>query len=135
MLNVANCIQCGKLCAKSARNLCAECMKKIEKQYERCAEYLRENRGATMHELSTETGVSVSQIVKFIHEGRISTLDATGLEYPCEACGEMIRSQKLCDSCRMRLRRGWEIDNGSAAANESEANHRPIYEIKTNRKL
>ncbi|GFN32662.1 hypothetical protein PCURB6_29220 [Paenibacillus curdlanolyticus] len=73
--------------------------------YELCAQYLRENRGATIYEVSEATEVSIPQITKFIREGRISLMDAPNLGYPCETCGQMIREGNICDSCRTRLQK------------------------------
>lgn len=88
------------------RDICQACVKETEQEYEKCAKYLRENRGATMHELSEATEVSFRQITKFIREGRISIIDAPNLHYPCEVCGTtMIREGNMCEPCRTRLTR------------------------------
>ncbi|MCM3635961.1 MULTISPECIES: TIGR03826 family flagellar region protein [Paenibacillus] len=102
-MNIDNCPRCGKIFAKGFRDVCPACVREIDKEYETCANYLRENRGASITELSEETGVSIRQITKFIREGRISLMDAPNLSYPCESCGVLIQSNNLCDSCRNRL--------------------------------
>lgn len=71
--------------------------------YTICAEYLRKNKGATIHELSEATEVSVPQITKFIREGRISLIGVPNLGYPCEVCGTPIRENNMCANCRARL--------------------------------
>lgn len=103
-LNVANCENCGQIFQKTIRDICPACIRKEDKKYERCAEYLREHRGASLMELSEETGVSVSLISRFIREGRISLLNHPSLTYPCQSCGKEIRSGNLCESCLSRLR-------------------------------
>jgi flagellar operon protein (TIGR03826 family) len=85
------------------RDICQNCIKDIEHQYELCVQYLREERRATIQELSDATEVSIKQITRFIREGRISVLDAPNLMYPCEVCGTLIREGHMCDSCRTRL--------------------------------
>lgn len=102
-LNVANCPRCGKLFAKNFRDICPACVKEIDRQYEACVKYLRENRGCTIQELSDETGVPFRQIVKFIREGRISIMNAPNIFYPCEICGTQIRENTICENCRQRL--------------------------------
>lgn len=102
-MNVENCPRCGKIFAKGIRDICPNCVRDIEKEYELCVTYLRENKEATLHELSEETGVSSSQITKFVREGRISMKNAPNLTYPCEVCGIPIRESNMCDSCRSRL--------------------------------
>ncbi|WP_424766649.1 TIGR03826 family flagellar region protein [Paenibacillus sp. sgz302251] len=102
-MNLDNCPRCGKLFAKNFRDVCPSCMREIDKEYELCANYLREFKGAIITELSDETGVSIKQITKFIREGRISMVNAPNLSYPCESCGTLIRENHLCDNCRNRL--------------------------------
>jgi len=75
----------------------------MDQKYELCAQYLRENRGATIYEVSEATEVSVTQITKFIREGRISLMDTPNLGYPCEMCSKTIREGNICESCRARL--------------------------------
>lgn len=102
-MNIGNCPRCGKLYALNLREMCGQCIKDIEQEYERCATYLREHRGATITEVSEATEVSIRQITRFIKEGRISIVDAPNMNYPCEVCGVLIRESNMCDSCRTRL--------------------------------
>ncbi|WMT43619.1 flagellar protein [Paenibacillus sp. D2_2] len=104
-MNLGNCPRCGRLFAKNFRDLCPSCMKDIEAEYEKCLEYLRKNKSATMIELSEATEVSTRQITKFIKEGRISIANNPNMMYPCEVCGILIYEGNMCDSCRNRLAR------------------------------
>ncbi|GAA0377806.1 membrane protein [Paenibacillus motobuensis] len=115
-MNLGNCPRCGRLFAKNFRDLCPSCMKDIEAEYEKCLEYLREHKSATMIELSEATGVTTRQITKFIKEGRISIANNPNMMYPCEVCGVLIYEGNMCDSCRNRLAR-----DISAATREEEA--------------
>ncbi|MEW4372164.1 TIGR03826 family flagellar region protein [Paenibacillus kandeliae] len=102
-MNLGNCPQCGKLYVLNLRGMCSDCIKKIERQYEDCNHYLRQNRGATITELSEATEVPIKQITQFIREGRISIANAPNMGYACEVCGTVIREGNMCDSCRSRL--------------------------------
>ena len=102
-MNLDNCPRCGKLFAKNFRDVCPACMREIDNEYQRCADYLRENKGAIISELSEATKVSIKQITKFIREGRISMMNAPNMSYPCESCGALIRESHICDECRARL--------------------------------
>lgn len=109
-LNIGNCSRCGRLYAKNnIHDVCASCVKEIDKQYEIVAKYLRENRGCTIGELSEATEVPVRQIVKFIREGRISIASMPNMSYPCESCGAEIREGHLCENCRKKLSK--EVSN------------------------
>ncbi|MFU1796312.1 TIGR03826 family flagellar region protein [Paenibacillus azoreducens] len=102
-MNLANCPRCGRLFAANFKDMCPNCIKEIEHEYEKCVQYLREEKGATIQELSEATEVSIKQITRFIREGRISVMNAPNLMYPCEVCGNLIREGHMCDSCRSRL--------------------------------
>jgi len=104
-MNLTYCPRCGKLFARGIREVCNACTEEIEKEYETCVEYLREHKGATIHEVSEETGISVKQITKFIREGRISTQNMPNLTVPCEVCGLPIHEGTMCQSCRNKLQR------------------------------
>lgn len=102
-MNLDNCPRCGKLFAKNFRDVCQTCMRDIDKEYELCANYLREFKGSIITEVADATGVSIKQITKFIREGRISIMNAPNMSYPCESCGTLIRETHLCDTCRQRI--------------------------------
>lgn len=102
-MNLDNCPRCGKLFAKNFRDVCPVCIRDIDKEYQICADYLRENKGAIISELSDQTGVSIKQITKFIREGRISMVNVPNMSYPCESCGILIRENHICNDCRVRL--------------------------------
>ncbi|MFD0590655.1 TIGR03826 family flagellar region protein [Paenibacillus sp. GCM10027627] len=102
-MNLDNCPRCGKLFAKNFRDVCPVCIRDIDKEYQLCADYLREHKGAIISELTDQTGVTIKQITKFIREGRISMTNAPNMSYPCESCGTLIRESHLCENCRTRF--------------------------------
>ena len=102
-MNLDNCPRCGKLFAKNFRDVCPVCIREIDKEYELCANYLREFKNSIITEVSEATGVTIKQITKFIREGRISIVNAPNMGYPCESCGTIIRENHICDICRERL--------------------------------
>ncbi|ANY74060.1 MULTISPECIES: TIGR03826 family flagellar region protein [Paenibacillus] len=118
-MNLGNCPRCGRLYALNFRDMCSECLKEIEKEYEKCATFLREQKGATIHEVSEATEVSIRQITRFIREGRISIANAPNMAYPCEVCGTLIRESNMCESCRTRLTR--ELRQAA----EADQDHQP----------
>lgn len=67
------------------------------------ASYLRENPGTTIQVLSDETKVSIALIRHFIIIGRIITTQFQNLSYPCETCGNMIKTGKICSTCREKI--------------------------------
>ena len=129
-MNLANCPQCGKLYVANLRGMCGNCIKDIDQQYERCNQYLRENKGTTITELSEAVDVSIKQISTFIREGRISIANAPNMGYACEVCGTPIRENNMCEPCRTRLtkdiRNAYQDDE---AAKESTNTSHGAYRI------
>jgi flagellar operon protein (TIGR03826 family) len=114
-MNVANCPRCGRVFVKGFNEVCPNCQKEIDLQYEKCLKFLRDNRGTTINELSEATEITIRQITKFIREGRISLMNAPNMSYPCEVCGTLIRDNTICESCRSKLAK--DVTN----SNEDEA--------------
>ncbi|HJV45610.1 MAG TPA: flagellar protein [Bacillota bacterium] len=81
------------------RNICPDCIRREEEEYLSLANYLRENKGCTLVELSEATKVPIPQIRKYIIEGRIIISDNPNIEYSCESCGAMIKKGKTCSKC------------------------------------
>lgn len=119
-LNISNCPRCGKIFARGMKDICPACVKDIDKEYDTCVKYLRENKGATIHDVSNETKVSIKQITKFIKEGRISLYNAPNMAYPCEICGMVIREGGMCDECRKRLAKDVNSINEQDRAKKEE---------------
>ncbi len=96
---LANCKECGKLFFKVASDICPECQKKEEEDFNKVKDYLREYPNASLSEIMEATGVNEKKISKFIKAGRLS------IKPTCESCGRPIDSGKLCPECRMKLLR------------------------------
>jgi flagellar operon protein (TIGR03826 family) len=102
-----NCPKCGKLFVKGVRDVCSNCYKVEEEEYQAVSGYLRDrqNRKATIYEASEETEVSIKQITKFIRQGRISLEGLPNMGFPCESCGQLINKGTMCTTCRQQLDR------------------------------
>ena len=103
MGELANCPKCNHLFLQTQfRAVCDACFKEEEKAYETVYQFLRkrENRQAHLHEVVEGTGVSEGLILKFIRNGRIQLSNFPNLGYPCEKCGNPIREDRLCESCK-----------------------------------
>ena len=104
-MNLDYCPQCGNLYVINRLRLCPNCLQEYERNYEKCVEYLRNNKMASISELSEATEVPEKQILRFIRDGRISISSAPNLAYPCEVCGTPVQGGKICERCRQRLSR------------------------------
>ncbi|MDQ0089881.1 flagellar operon protein (TIGR03826 family) [Paenibacillus anaericanus] len=126
-MSLGNCPRCGKLFAKGFKNMCPNCIKDIELEYEKCLKFLREEKTATIQEVSDATEVSIKQITKFIKEGRISVADNPNMMYPCEICGVLIYENNMCDSCRNHLTKAFtnKAREGSHSQGTQESQSNP----------
>lgn len=96
---LANCKECGKLFFKTSVDICPECQKKEEEDFNRVKDYLKKNPTASIPEIIEATEVSEAKISKFIRAGRLS------IKPTCESCGKVIDSGRFCPECRVKLLR------------------------------
>lgn len=105
MAELANCIDCNNVFAKTVRDICPTCYKEEEKAFEIVYQFIRkrENREATIAEIVEDTGVEEKIIIKFVKQKRLRTSVFPNLEYLCERCDNKITSGQLCEDCRMEM--------------------------------
>src|SRR5690606_39269557 len=98
MGELANCPNCGALFVKGVRTVCNNCFKEEEEMFNKVYAYVRkkENRMATVTEVSEATGVEEKIIMKFVKEHRLHTVQFPNLSYNCDRCGNPIQEGKLC---------------------------------------
>lgn len=100
-MGLANCKECGKLYLQNPAGVCPECYQIEAENEEKVADYLKENRNASISAVHEATGVPERIILKMIKKGRI-----TGdfqVEYPCEKCGKPILDGRMCPECSRRV--------------------------------
>jgi flagellar operon protein (TIGR03826 family) len=108
MSEIMNCPRCNALFMKNRiSEVCEGCYKEEEKMYETVYRFLkkRENRAATMETVINTTGVDEELVYKWVKKGRIQTKLFPNLGYPCDKCGKIITSGKLCQGCAEGLKK------------------------------
>lgn len=85
----------------SGGDSCPACRRLDAEDFERIRKYLREHEGATAEEVSAATDVSLQRILGYLREGRL--IERINASYPCDMCGAVIHSGRLCDACRQAL--------------------------------
>lgn len=110
MAELANCDRCGKVFVKSLRDICPDCYKEEEADFQKVYTFLKQqkNREATLMEVVEATGVEETLITKFIREKRLRTSMFPKLNYPCERCGTRIVTGRLCTNCTNELKHDLE---------------------------
>jgi len=105
-VDLSNCPECGEIYIKSKfRDVCEKCWKAEEAAYDTVYKFMRkrENRAATMLQVVEATGVSEALILKFIKNGKLQITQFPNLGYPCDKCGKIIRTGKLCEGCASEI--------------------------------
>jgi uncharacterized OB-fold protein len=102
-MSVVKCQDCGGLFSFLPRGVCGACLEEIEVDYRTVRDYLRDNPGTAVYQVSEATEVDESRIQKFIAEGRIDFATAADTAFRCEVCGTTIASGRHCEPCRRRL--------------------------------
>jgi flagellar operon protein (TIGR03826 family) len=105
MPDVRNCRKCGKIFNYLGGNpICPVCKQLDEDDFKRVKEYLYDNPGSSMLEVSKALDVSVEKIKRFLKEGRLEIIGDDGnLILECESCGKSIKSGRFCVECEKNL--------------------------------
>lgn len=100
-MDVRNCKDCGRIFNYlSGAPLCPTCMKKLDDKYSMVKEYIYDNPGASIQQVSEEKGVSVGQLKKWVREERLAFSEDSLVGIECENCGNMIRTGRYCNKCK-----------------------------------
>jgi len=101
-MELRNCKKCGKLHYGTGR-ICSECLRKEEEKFELVKKYLKEHPDSALIRVSEETGVTVSEIERFLREGRLEVTAGMGDYLRCMKCGNPIKSGKYCADCGRKV--------------------------------
>lgn len=106
-MNVRNCRKCGRIFNYVVGSpVCPACREALEADFQRVKEYIRQNRGATINQVSEECEVEISQIHQWLREERLELMEGSSITLQCETCGTAIMSGRYCDKCRRDLAMG-----------------------------
>lgn len=128
MPDVRNCKKCGKIYNYIGGSpICSQCRELEEEDFKKVKNYLYENPGSSITQVSTELEISIELIRRFLKDGRLEITGEDGnLILECENCGKSIKSGRYCPECERNLASVFksaanqmksELDGQSAAAN------------------
>lgn len=107
-MNVRNCRSCGRLFNYVAGTpLCPVCRDKLEEKFQIVKEYIRDNPGVGMQQVSEECDVEMSVIQQWLREERLEVTENSAIYLNCESCGQPIRSGRFCDKCKTGMMNGF----------------------------
>jgi len=85
------------------KKICGDCLLKLDHDFFEVKEYLYENEGASIEEVSEGTGVSRKAIMYMLKEERLIVSDNKGDGggiLTCESCKKPINTGRMCASCK-----------------------------------
>lgn len=100
-MDVRTCKVCGTLFNYvSGLPLCTACMKEIDDKFPQVKQYIYENPGVGIQQVSEENKIPIAIIKKWVKEERLSFTEGSSIAVECERCGRMILSGRYCDECK-----------------------------------
>jgi len=106
-MEVRNCRKCGRIFNYVVgMPICPSCKEKLEAKFQEVRDYIRENRGAGIPEISKACDVEPTQIHQWIREERLVFSDDSPIGVNCEKCGQMIKTGRFCEKCKAEMVHG-----------------------------
>ena len=103
-MDLKKCTNCGQLFAAArGQRICPDCLAEEEHKFELVKDYLWDNPGATIPQVSEATDVGEPIIEKFVREGRLVEIQGSNLKIECQKCGKPISKGKFCSDCGNKL--------------------------------
>ncbi|PID21919.1 hypothetical protein CSV61_06790 [Sporosarcina sp. P3] len=102
MAEVRNCPTCGGMFNYTGlRDVCGTCAQAEEQMYETVYRFLRkrENRAANIDRIVEVTGVTSELLYRWVRKGRLQPALFPNLGYPCDKCGALTSTGKICAKC------------------------------------
>ena len=107
MAELRNCPECNAFFNYTGlREVCHNCAQKEEDLYQEVYRFLRkrENRAANVDRIVEATKVERDLLYKWVRKGRLHPAMFPNLGYPCDNCGRITNSGKLCEKCQSELK-------------------------------
>ena len=125
-MDVKNCKGCNRLFQYiGGPPLCPACREALENKFAEVKEYIYQNPGASIAQVSEATEVTVKQIKQWIREDRLVLSEASADGIECEKCGVPIRSGRFCEKCKDKM-----VNSFSATISRPTA---PVSDKKTDK--
>lgn len=129
MPDLRNCRRCGRMYNYiGGPPICIDCKNADEEVFKKVKEYLYDNPGATLSQVSIECDVSVEKIKMFLKEGRLEITDGANIILECERCGKPINTGRFCKECQNQVTN--DIAGTSSRTIERKEENRPTTDLK-----
>jgi len=113
------CSVCGaKYTCDKMTKLCHDCRTSDRNLFNVIRDYLYAYPGASINQVTDDTGISSSVVLKYLREGRLQTVGEMKV-LNCEQCGVPINYGRLCEDCEKKKTHGF---TSMSKRNTSRAN-------------
>lgn len=103
-MNIINCIRCNNVFKQAAgEKVCHKCREEDEKNFKAVKEYLYENPGASITEVSQALEIPLKIIKHYLREERLEIVGDGNFILECERCGQPIKTGRFCGECLSNL--------------------------------
>lgn len=107
-MDIRNCKSCGKLFNYlSGPPLCPSCAKVLDEKFAEVKEYVYDNPGVGIQQVSEDMDVPIPQIKQWIREERLAFAEDSMIGLECEGCGATIKTGRYCKACKEKLAKGF----------------------------
>jgi len=129
-MNVRNCRSCGRIFNYITGPItCPVCREKLEKKFQEVKDYIRENKGVGIQEVSEACDVDINQIRQWLREERLELSAESAVHLSCESCGAPIRTGRFCEKCMVNMTRSFnevlQANRGTAAKQDKNDSEGP----------
>lgn len=108
-MNVRNCRNCGRIFNYlSGPIMCQHCREKMEERFQEVKEFIRQNPGVGIAEVSEACDVEPAQIRQWLREERLELTESSAIYLTCENCGASIRCGRFCEKCKNDVTAGFK---------------------------
>ena len=100
-MNLDTCKVCKRLFQNVGSGaICPECKDELEAKFSEARSFVEENPGANLKQIARACDVKTTQVQEWIREERLVFEADSPNKVPCEHCGIMISSGRLCAECK-----------------------------------
>jgi hypothetical protein len=106
------CKRCKRLFASFSESCyCPECDREIEAQYRKVRDYIRDNPGEDIDQVSKATETPRKQIMDWVREERLQFSNPELVGLRCRKCGKIIATGMFCRECKKEITEAFKEDN------------------------
>lgn len=126
-MSVSNCVRCGKVINGGSIEVCDSCAEKEKVEFQRIKDYIENNPGATVFQVTTALDIAIKNIKRYLRENRLEIADRDAKSnsfLSCIKCGESIRSGYYCMNCATSVQYAKTVESPVRDQNSSESSQK-----------